>query len=147
MALDHLDLQTISPDSFSSFGTVVDWTPDLEESGGLFHILVRSEAPTGWRLAMLKVRNRATQEMENHPKSEELFAPVEGRSVLLVSEAGAFDEDGVHAFLLDRPVSVGPGVWHGVITLSQYATILIAENLEVGSEYAKLSRPAAAALG
>lgn len=147
MALDHLNLETISPESFSSFGTVVDWTPELEESGRPFHILVRSEAPTGWRLAMLKVDGRATQEMENHPNSEELFAPVEGRSVLLVSEVGTFHEDGVQAFLLDRPVSVGPGVWHGVITLSQYATILIAENLEVGSEYAELSRPVGATLG
>lgn len=147
MALDPLKLETISPESFESFGTVVDWSPQLEESDSPFHILVRSEAPTGWRLAMLKVSAPATLRMENHPNTEELFAPVEGRSVLLVAEVGAFDEDGVHAFLLDRPVSVAPGVWHGVFALSEYATILIAENLEVASEYAELSRPLGATLG
>ena len=141
MALGSLKLQTITPASFAPFGTVVDWTPELEKSGGPFHILVRSEAATGWRMAMLKVTNRAIQRMENHPHTEELFAAVEGQAVLLVAKAGEFDEESVHAFLLDRPVSVGPGVWHGVFTLSEYATILIAENLEVSGEYATLNRP------
>jgi ureidoglycolate hydrolase len=147
MSLATLEIETITPDSFAPFGTVVDWTPSLEASGRPFHILVRSEAPTGWRMAMLKVTNRATQRLENHPQTEELFAPVTGRGVLLVAGPGPFREEGVHAFLLDRPVSVGPGVWHGNLTLSDWSTILIAENLEVTGEYAPLSRPVGATLG
>jgi ureidoglycolate hydrolase len=147
MSLAALKIETITPEAFAPFGTVVDWTPALEASGRPFHILVRSEAPTGWRMAILKVATRATQRLENHPQTEELFAPVEGRGVLLVAKAGAFDEEGVHAFLLDRPVSVGPGVWHGNLTLSDWCTILIAENLEVTGEYVTLSRPVGATLG
>ena len=41
--------------AFDIFGTVVDWTDELEASGRAFHIIVRSEEPTGWRMAVLKV--------------------------------------------------------------------------------------------
>jgi ureidoglycolate hydrolase len=141
-----MELEVITPETFVPFGTVVDWTPELEKTGIPFHILVRSEALTGWRMAMLKGSARATQQMENHPHTEELFAPVNGMSVILVARPGPFDEGDLHAFLLDRPVSVAPGVWHGNFCLSESASVLIAENLEVSSEYAKLSRPVGAVL-
>ena len=146
MTLGAVKLEAITPESFAPFGTVVDWTPALEKTGIPFHILVRSEAPTGWRMAMLKGFLRATQDMENHPHTEELFAPVQGAGVLLVAKKGPFEESGVHAFFLDRPVSVAPGVWHGIFALSESASVLIAENLEVNSEYARLSRPLGAVL-
>jgi ureidoglycolate hydrolase len=113
----------------------------MEASGKPFHIVVRSEEPTGWRLAVLKVSARSAQRMENHPNSAELFAPMDGAAVLLVAPAGAFDETTVRAFLLDRPICLGPGVWHEVLTLTDQATILIGENLEVTGERAELSRP------
>lgn len=145
MVLGPVTLETITEASFAPFGTLVDWTPTLEESGKPFHILVRSEVPTGWRLAVLKVASRAVERLENHPHSEELFAPLEGRAVLVVAAAGEREEDDeVRAFFLDRPVSVAPGVWHDVFSLSEFATILIAENLEVGAEYSVLSRPVGA---
>lgn len=144
MVLGSVRLETITEKSFAPFGTLVDWTPALEESGRPFHILVRSEVPTGWRLAVLKVAQRAVERLENHPHSEELFAPLEGRAILVVAEAGEREDDDVHAFFLDRPVSVAPGVWHDVFSLSEFATILIAENLEVSAEYSTLSRPVGA---
>jgi ureidoglycolate hydrolase len=146
MSLKSLTVEALTAEAFAPFGTLVDWTPELDQTGQPFHIVVKSKAPTGWRMAMLKVAERAIEYLENHPQSEELFAPVQGRAVLVVAKQGEFDEDGVHAFFLDRPVSVGPAVWHGVFTLSAYATILIAENLEVGDEYAKLSGPVGATL-
>nr|AYA93362.1 putative ureidoglycolate hydrolase [uncultured bacterium pG7] len=146
MALGSVKIEAITPESFAPFGTVVDWTPALEKTGVPFHVLVRSEKPTGWRMAILKGSLRATQDMENHPHTEELFAPVQGAGILLVAPKGPFDESNVHAFFLDRPVSVAPGVWHGIFALSESASVLIAENLEVSSEYAKLSRPLGAVL-
>jgi len=121
MSLKSLAVEAITAESFAPFGTLVDWTPELEQTG--------------------QPAIRAIEQMENHPQSEELFAPVQGRSILVVAEKGEFDEDTIHAFFLDRPVSVGPGVWHGVFAL------LIAENLEVGAEYAELSAPVGATLG
>ena len=147
MASRSLILETITPESFAPFGTVIDWGPELEASGRPFHILMRSEEPTGWRLAILKVASRSVGRLENHPDTEELFAPVGGASVILVASAGDWDENGVHAFLLDRPVSLGRGVWHGNLTLSEQSTILIAENLDVTGVYAELEKPITAALG
>ena len=146
MPCGALPVRAITPQAFTRFGTVVDWTPDLEKTGNSFHIVVRSEAPTGWRLAVLKVVARAVQRMENHPATEELFAAIDGRAILLVAPRGELSEEAIQAFFLDRPVSVGPGVWHGVIALSESATILIAENLEVTGERYNLSRPIEAML-
>ncbi|MHB0857140.1 MAG: ureidoglycolate lyase [Anaerolineae bacterium] len=141
-----LKLETISPEAFAPFGSVVDWTDELERSGEPFHVVVSSAAPTGWRMAILKVRERTTSAMENHPGTEELFAPVSGVGVLLVARRGAFDPQNVRAFLLDRPVSVAPGVWHGNVTVSEWTTVLIAENLEVDTEYAELDEALGARL-
>ncbi len=147
MASRSLILETITPESFAPFGTVVDWGPELEASGRPFHILMRSEEPTGWRLAILKVASRSVGRMENHPATEELFAPVSGASVILVAKAGDWDPNGVHAFVLDRPVSLGRAVWHGNMTLAQQSTILIAENLDVTGVRVELEEPITAALG
>ncbi len=147
MASRSLQLETITPESFAPFGTIIDWGPELEASGRAFHILMRSEAPTGWRLAVLKVEARAVGRMEHHPDTEELFAPVSGTSVILVAEAGEWDPNGMRAFLLSRPVSLGRGVWHGNMTLSEQSTILIAENLDVTGVRVDLEEPIIAALG
>lgn len=129
----------ITPDATALYGTIVDWSAALDESRS-FHILVRSEQPTGWRLAALKVGVHEATSLENHPTTWELFAPLASSAVLLLAPAGIFREETVRAFLLDRPLCLKPGVWHGVVTLSEAATILIAENLEVSSERAVLSQ-------
>ena len=146
MVRNALAIETLSKDSFAPFGAIVDWTDDLEAAGAGFHVLVRSEAPTGWRLAILKVTARSVQSMAHHPDTEEMFAPMSGRAVLLVARAGPFAEEGVHAFLLDRPAVVARGVWHATMALSDVATVLIAENLDVTSESVILDRPIGAAL-
>lgn len=141
-----LTLETITPESVAPYGTIIDWNPSLEATGQRFHVLLRSEAPTGWRLAVLKVRERVMERMENHPTTEELFAPIEGRAVIVLAEPGPFDEAKIRAFLLDRPISLKPGAWHDVFTLSDWATILIAENLEVTGERVTLGKPVCAVL-
>lgn len=147
MASRSLTLENITPESFAPFGTVIDWGPELEASGRAFHILVRSEEPTGWRLAVLKVASRAVGRMEYHPATEELFAPIRGTSVILVAKAGEWDPNGVHAFVLDRPVSLKAGTWHGNMTLTPESDILIAENLDVTGVRVDLEEPIVAALG
>ena len=135
-----LTIQTITPASFAPFGTVITWTPELEESGRGFHVVMRSEAPTGWRLAVSKVTARSLDHLAYHPDTAEMFAPAEGCAVLLVAPAGDLDESAIAAFCLDRAVSVGPGVWHGLVALSAHATVVIAENLDVQGVSESLSR-------
>ncbi|MFH1085122.1 MAG: ureidoglycolate lyase [Chloroflexota bacterium] len=144
--MNSLPIQALTPDAFAPFGTVIDWSEALERTGQSFHVVLRSPEPTGWRLAAQKVTARAAHALANHPDTEELFAPIQGRCVLLVALRGPFDEASVAAFLLDRPACVARGVWHASLALSEAATVLIAENLEVSSERAELSRALSASL-
>jgi ureidoglycolate hydrolase len=141
-----LVLENITPENFAPYGTVIDWTPEMEGRNARFEVLMNSEAPTGWRLAILKVRLHQIDRVECHPTTEELFARVDGQSVLVVGPAGTFDEGALRAFLLDRPVSLSPGTWHDVFALSPSATVLIGENLQVTGERAVLSAPIGAVL-
>jgi len=147
MSHKAISLENITPESYAPYGRVIDWTPELEAAGRPFHIVERSPEPTGWRLALLKVVAKAAERMEHHPNTIELFAPTAGRAALLLAEPGPFDEGAVHAFLLDRPVTVGAGVWHAVIALSASATILIAENLDVTGVREPLSQPLRVTVG
>lgn len=146
---ERIALANLTPASYAPYGDVVDWTPELiEEAGGRpFHIAVRSEAPTGWRLALSNVTARVAERMAYHPDTIEMFAPTSGQAVLLVAAPGPFDEGAIHAFALDRPVTVNPGVWHATIALSSSATLLIAENLDVSSVTETLLAPLGAAVG
>ena len=142
-----LPLEAITEASFAPFGTVVDWSAELEASGRPFHILVRSEEPTGWRLAVARWTMRAARRIEYHPDSEELYAPLSGTTVLVVADPGEAPEGRLRAFLLDRPVCLRRGVWHATLTLSEAAVRLIAENLEVAGVGVDLSEPVTASLG
>jgi ureidoglycolate hydrolase len=144
--MQQLTIQNITPETFAPYGTVIDYTEDLEAEGVRFKVLLDSAEPTGWRMATLKVRAHEATHMEHHDTTEELFAPVKGVCIMLVHAPGALDEEQVAAFLLDRPVSVGPGVWHEVFSLSEWATILIAENYTFTGGRAPLSHPFTATL-
>ena len=128
-------IEAISRENFTPFGTLIDFTPDFK---GGFEIVVR-EPEGGWRLAVLRFKNRTTDTFENHPTSLESFEPVSGASLLLVAE-NATPED-YHAFLLDKPVCLHKGVWHQVIALSDYAVVKIAENYDVSAQYHKFAQP------
>jgi ureidoglycolate hydrolase len=147
MDMPQHPLQVITSEAFASFGTVVDWDAELEQTGHPFHILMRSEAPTGWRLAVQRIAARQIERMANHPDTAELFAPIAGRCALAVAPRGPFHEAAVEVFLLDQPVCVAAGVWHGTFALSEAGTLLIAENLEVSSEAVPLTQPIGALLG
>ncbi|MGI6376967.1 MAG: ureidoglycolate lyase [Anaerolineae bacterium] len=141
-----LPIQNITRETFAPYGTVIDYNEDLEAEQVRFRVLLRSEEPTGWRMATLKVRAHEATHMEHHDTTQELFAPVKGVCIMLVHPAGELVEDNIAAFLLDRPVSVGPGVWHEVFTLSEWSTILIAENDAFTGGRQPLSHPFTATL-
>ena len=139
----ELPLRTIDPVSFAPYGDVLALTnPDpgrLEQGQSEFRVITRSEDATGWRLAVLAVRNREITRIERHPTTLESFEPVSGLSVLCVAPTD--DPDAVEAFVLDQPVCLKKGIWHGVLTLTREATIKIAENLEVTSDRRDLAAP------
>ncbi|MBX6770418.1 MAG: ureidoglycolate lyase [Chloroflexi bacterium] len=144
-----LPLRTIDPESFAPYGDILALDrPDperLERGQSEFRIITRSEDPTGWRLAILVVRNREISRLEHHPTTLESFEPVSGLAVLFV--APPENPEAVEAFVLDQPVCLRKGVWHDVLALTREATIKIAENLHVTSEYHPLPAPLRPLLG
>jgi ureidoglycolate hydrolase len=132
-----LPLQIVTSESFAKFGDVLDWQADFGDEG--FRIITRAEDPTGWRLAVLLVKHHHITRLERHPTSKESFEPVTGVAVLCL--APPEDPTATEAFLLDKPVVLGKGVWHDVFALSEEALIKIAENLAVTGEFHELDAP------
>jgi len=130
-------VQRITPRGFSAYGRVITY-PGRARAGrarNLFHIVLRQPG-VGWRIAYLVVRDNAISRLEQHPKSFESFEPVKGRSLLFV--ALRRDPAAIRCFLLDRPVVLRKGLWHGIVALDREADVKITENNRVKCVYWKL---------
>lgn len=129
-------IRNITKESFAKYGTIIDFTgrPDDPE----FEIII-SHKDDPWRIAMLRVKNKDFTAMERHPSSLETFEPVEGMCLLMLSLGT--ERSGYDVFLLDRPVCLDKGVWHGIATLTNVSKVKITENLEVDTEYYDLDKP------
>ena len=125
-----MKLTTITRESFAPFGSVVEFSPHPENDE--FEIVVR-EPDMPWRIAMLRVIRREASKLERHPDSLETFEPISGFGVLLCSAKD--DHSDLTAFVLDKPVCVGKGIWHEVFTLSDEAFYKLTENCDVPCEY------------
>jgi ureidoglycolate hydrolase len=132
-----LKIEKITAKVFAPFGKLID----LPRKGfpgpnkNLWKIIVR-QPKAGWRIAVLVVRDRAIKRLERHPGSLESFEPMSGESLLFV--ALKKDPGIIRCFLLDKPVILKKGLWHGVITLTREADIKITENSQVKCEYWRL---------
>jgi ureidoglycolate hydrolase len=84
------------------------------------------------------------RKLEMHPGSLESFEPVAGIAVLVVAREDS--PEAPEAFLLDRPIILKKGVWHGIISLSAKVELKITENLEVATEFHTLDKPLQAVL-
>ena len=131
-----IPIKNIMKESFGKYGTIIDFTgrPDDPE----FEIII-SHKDDPWRIAMLRVKNRDFTALESHPASFETFEPVEGMCLLMLSLDT--EKSGYEVFLLDRPVCLNKGVWHGIATLTTVSKVKITENLEVDTEYYDLDKP------
>jgi ureidoglycolate hydrolase len=126
----------ITKDIFGKYGTIIDFTG--REDNPEFEVII-SHKENPWRIAMLRVEEKEFTVLEKHPSSLETFEPVEGICLLLLSlETQKSDYE---VFLLDRPVCLNKGVWHGIVSLTNVSKIKITENLEVDTEYYNLNKP------
>lgn len=131
--------QRITSQNFKRFGWIIEYpgrkkTPKTEN---LFKIIVR-QPKLGWRIAYLVVRDRVVNRLEQHPESLESFEPVNGKGLLFVSTRK--DEKAVKCFLLDKPIILRRGIWHGVVTLSPELDVKITENSKVRCVYWKIKK-------
>ncbi len=131
----NLKPKSITAQNFFLYGQVIeygDWQQETKEDN-LFRIVLKDETARGWRIAYLIVRDKSIDRLEQHPGSYETFEPVRGRSVLYVAEKD--NPEQIECFVLDRPVVLNKGIWHGVITLDNDAEIKIFENADVECVY------------
>lgn len=121
--------------TFRPYGRLIDY-PGKEKKGtarNLWRIVHRAPNRNGWRAAYLVLRDRSIGRLECHPSSDETFEPVKGRALFFV--ALAKDLSQVQCFLLDRPVVLFKGVWHGLVTAGPETEIKITENLDITCRY------------
>lgn len=131
-----MHVRNITKESFVKYGTIIDFTGRKDDPE--FEIII-AHKDDPWRIAMLRVKNREFTDLERHPASLETFEPVDGMCLLLLSLGT--EKSGYEVFLLDRPVCLNKGVWHGIASLSHVSKVKITENLEVDTEHWELDPP------
>jgi ureidoglycolate hydrolase len=138
-----VEIKSLDAAAFAPFGKVLEIAePDpsvAAEGRNEFKVLDESDNADGWRLAVQIVRGRELRQIGHHPSSKETFEPVTGVAVICV--AAHETPDALEAFVLDRPVVVNAGVWHGLIALSREAVVKISENRVMTGGNLPLARP------
>ena len=128
-----IKVEHIRQSNFKSFGWIIDYPKKgAPETKNLFRIVIR-QPRSGWRIAYLVVREKRINRLEQHPDTFESFEPICGRSLLYVAKKK--DARSISCFLLDKPIILKKGIWHGVVTLSKEADIKIVENATVKCVY------------
>lgn len=129
-------LRALSSGNFKPYGLIIEYPKKgASKKGNLFKIIIRQPG-LGWRIAYLVVRDKSIVRMESHPSSLESFEPCGGKTMLFVSKKK--DPVKIDCFILDKPVILKRGVWHGVIALGGESEIKIVENSRVKSLYWRL---------
>lgn len=123
-------IKNINHQSFDQYGIIIDHP--VTNTDHFFKVLI-SENNAGWRIAFFEINRKSTNMLENHPYSCESFEPINGTTLLLVGKNESPQD--YEVFLLDKPICLHKGIWHQVITLSEYSQIKITENNEVTSEF------------
>jgi ureidoglycolate hydrolase len=136
MEASMIELQRITLASFARYGQVLAWDA---AQGQQLQVAIEETAGAPWMLATFRVDAPAVTYLAQHPDSIELFAPVTGSALLLLALPDT--PENAEAFLLDVPVVINRGVWHGMCALSEAAIVAIAENVEAGGSRRYLDRP------
>jgi len=128
-------IRTINAKSFRPYGRLIEY-PNKNSKGNkrnLWRIVHSEPAKVGWRIAYLVLRDKSIGRMEMHPGSDETFEPVKGKALFFVSREKSLDA--VECFLLNKPVVLRQGIWHGLIAVGHETEIKITENNKVSCRY------------
>jgi ureidoglycolate hydrolase len=129
-----------SPNSrnFRKYGKIIEY-PNKGSKGtvrNLWRIVHTEPGQIGWRVAYLVLRDKTIGRMECHPESDETFEPIKGRAYIFVSQDKSLKN--IECFLLDKPLIIFKGVWHGLVSLTPETEIKVFENSQVSCCYWKL---------
>ena len=137
-----LRAKSLTHSDFEPFGRLLEpmesEEPEVVEPGLFEFFVTFSNESDGWQIGFLKLTGDKVEKLENHPHTPEVFSPLSGKAILVVSNNPESRED-IHAFYLDTPIVLNEGVWHNVANLSETSEMLIVENTEVGDQFFELS--------
>ena len=136
-----MKIEIITAKNFRSFGRVIEY-PNKHKKGrtrNLWRIVVTDPNAKGWRIAYLILRDKMLNRLERHPNTFESFDPMSGKSLFWAAPKNQPQK--LRFFILDKPVILKKGVWHGLISLTNEAEIKITENAKVTCQYYPLPKP------
>src|SRR5262249_23560574 len=131
-----IELRRVTSEAFAPYGQVLGWSA---ADGQRLQVATEEHGGGPWMLATVRVDAHAVSYLARHPESSEPFPPLPGPAVLLLAAPEAPED--YAAFLLDAPVVINRGIWHGMCALSETAIVGIAENVEAGGSRRDLLRP------
>jgi len=140
---DTRTIKTLNLDEelFASYGRILtprkDETPEVSEAGIFDFYVPFSDSSKGWQIGYLVNVAKRIDKLERHPNTPEVFSPLGGKSVLVVSEDPG-DPDSIFGFFLSKPIVFNRGAWHGVISITKTSEILIVESPDVIDEFFQL---------
>lgn len=136
-----ISLSELEPALFEPYGRILEpqerEVPEVTEPGMFDFYVPFSVQSQGWQMGYLVNMTKSIDKLERHPNTPEVFSPLSGKTVLVVSE-NPKDPATIVGFKLSKPIVFNCGVWHGVITLSEKSDVLIVENLDVIDEFYEL---------
>lgn len=132
----------INETAFKPFGEILvpsdESIPEVFEEGIFkFYVTFKEEA-NSWQIGYLDQIGKKVDKLECHPNTSEVFVPIYGDAVMLLS---VNPEKDIVAFKLEKPIVLNKGVWHGVISLSENSKMLIVESSDVIDQYYDLRMP------
>ncbi|MFN3410763.1 MAG: ureidoglycolate lyase [Exilispira sp.] len=128
------EIKYIDKYNFEKYGYILDFT---EFASNGWEILFK-EKSNGFRIAIFEIDRHFANRLERHPDSMETFEPINGTSLILLSDN---NPDDFEVFLLNKPVCLRRGIWHEVISISEKTKFKIVENDEVVCQYHQLKSP------
>ena len=143
---DTRTINTLNLDEelFAAYGRILmprkDEKPEVSEAGMFDFYVPFSDSSQGWQIGYLVNMAKRIDKLERHPNTPEVFSPLDGKSVLVVSEDPR-DPDSIIGFFLSKPIVFNRGTWHGVISITRTSEILIVENPDVIDEFFQLPFP------
>lgn len=136
-----ISLSGLEPALFEPYGRILEpqegEVPEVTEPRMFDFYVPFSVSSQGWQMGYLVNMTKSIDRLERHPNTPEVFSPLSGKTVLVVSK-NPEDPSSIVGFTLSKPIVFNCGVWHGVITLSEKSEVLIVENPDVIDEFYEL---------
>jgi ureidoglycolate hydrolase len=137
-----IKILNIKGTTFNNFGKTlvpsIGAIPEVYEDNIFKFYVTFKEQANSWQIGYLDQVGKKVEKLECHPNTSEVFIPLSGVTALLISNDPQKD---IFAFKLNEPIVINKGVWHGVISLTKSAKILVVESTDVIDQYYDLNVP------